>query len=186
MRLYSFVLILVLFCGCINNPVKPTLSDQTLRDLQGCEKNVDGEYGQDECYWSLGIEGNSPEICGRINDSRYRDDCFWNVGIALGDATICGKILDQYPRLMCEAVAQKNPGICDRIGGKSGDAPEQGKIDVCHALVGRDPDFCVNASNPDGCYFMMSRLLRNRTLCEGIRSAPSQYGLCVRSFNNKD
>jgi len=160
-----------------------TLSDLILWNLKGCEKVTGEEYGKDECYWGLGIESNSSEICSRIQDSQYKDDCYWNVGIAWGDASICGRIVEQYPKMMCEALTQKNPGICGRVDEKSNHIPDQDEIDLCHALIRRDIDFCRNNSQADGCYFLMSRLMRNRTLCEEINSNPSQYSLCVRSFN---
>lgn len=122
---------------------------RTNQDPSICEKIIEGKESlywasslYEECYISVAIDTENPEICRTQIKSQFRDECLSSYARNKRDLEFCGEVQDDDESYRCYlgiAIILDNEKICDNI--KKG----QDYIDRCYSevLIERETKFPV-------------------------------------------
>jgi hypothetical protein len=58
------------------------------------------------CTYTIAIEKDNPELCGKINDDLFKDDCFYELSISKKDPDLCEFIIDPQKKERCASLGE--------------------------------------------------------------------------------
>lgn len=160
------------------------------KDGSICEKIENPGIKNYICYNSVAQATGNLSLCGIIQDSIIggsdsADTCLYNLFLRSGNAEACDNIQDEDIKLLCGAIAEKNPSLCpaEDSGCLFDVATRIGDVNACQNIQGVEtkercifyakhtPDLCLtlNESEQALCFNEYASIMMDSSICDNIK-----------------
>ena len=173
MRVVLFLILILFFCGCFEDPI--VTEAMSKKDPELC-RELEKESEQERCFGRVAEAAGDKNMCQqylRKNQNRL-DDCMSTVGSKTGDISACEQVADDRKKMSCYmGVGKKNndASVCDKINDGNIGYRDSCYLDVATSTA--DPTICEKMEkgyhNYVSCYTQIAVKKSEPELCAKIK-----------------